>query len=334
MQVSQEADWLCRVIESRQDDLRATRLGKRSEIEDTRFTLIQADRNAVYRVSREHRWYLKMPRNPEKSAIDREKLGAEFAQEALKTFEDCHVPVIRVSRTASYSLYSEVPGRILNRSFYALSLLPTTRNRSRIEALFYNLGMAFGCIHGLSLSDDIPHSDRNIQTTITDCSKNTDVTDSLIQSGLSWASTLPADHDPPVFVHGNAKLENVLAIDNNICLIDFENCGLGSRYEDISWPISQLLLTQTLFAFPRSPTLIAMESFLRGYSERADFSIEALAKFVGLRMIHYFFLASQTGFRGMRIACMPVMQRRVRRLIQQFIAGDAETVLPAIAVYP
>ena len=60
--INDEADSLCKAIESHYAALWKAELGRKAVLSDARFRLLQADRNTVYRVRRRFRWYLKIPR--------------------------------------------------------------------------------------------------------------------------------------------------------------------------------------------------------------------------------------------------------------------------------
>ena len=61
--VTAEADALCRLIDANAEPLRSAQSGAHVRLDGLGFHLFRSDRNTIYRVEGNHRWYLKMQRD-------------------------------------------------------------------------------------------------------------------------------------------------------------------------------------------------------------------------------------------------------------------------------
>ena len=115
----------------------------------------------------------------------------------------------------------------------------------------------------------------------------------LVEAALAFVLRQLPPLVPDAVIHGNMQLENVITEQSGVTFIDFENCGLGSRYEDLSVLCSQLLLTETLLWFPPRVSHEAMTALLDGYCANGECRMDALHTSVGARLIEYIWALSR-----------------------------------------
>jgi hypothetical protein len=131
-------------------------------------------------------------------------------------------------------------------------------------------------------------------------------------------------------IHGNLKLENVLARRDRLCLLDFENCGRGSPCEDLSWACSQIALTRNLTVFPYRRGLGLLSAFLQGYRSSRPFRADVLLDYVTRRVCHYYADQCSPRFKRPRIAGLPVRKARLERLVGELLDGRHAAVFPGV----
>ena len=91
--------------------------------------------------------------------------------------------------------------------------------------------------------------------------------DATIDAIAEWCQARDLSDEGETFVHGNFRLDNIHRIGERLGFLDFENRGTGSRYQDLSRPVSDLLLTQATVMFPLDRARNCVESFLKGYKQ-------------------------------------------------------------------
>jgi Ser/Thr protein kinase RdoA (MazF antagonist) len=117
-----------------------------------------------------------------------------------------------------------------------------------------------------------------------------------------------------VFQHGNFRLDNVLVGNGCLGLIDFENCGSGSCYQDLSRPITDLVLMSAAFPFFRRRLARCAAAFLAAYGGVRSIDNVRLWELVVVRLARYYLEARAQGFRT-TVGGMPVSKRRLDRLL-------------------
>jgi aminoglycoside phosphotransferase (APT) family kinase protein len=89
--------------------------------------------------------------------------------------------------------------------------------------------------------------------------------DDIIAAVRHWPVENSFSENELKFIHGNLRLDNVIRVKKCVCFIDFENCGIGSPYEDISRIFFQLTLMNILPMLPAGRALKFLSAFLEGY---------------------------------------------------------------------
>lgn len=332
--LAQEAKHLCHSIESRQEELRKAGFGRKISIDNAIFTVIQADRNIVYRIKKDHSWYLKMPHSGSAEPILREMAGAQNIINSLPTEEGySHPSVVRGSVDASYVLYSEIVGQQLNIAFYSHCFLPFLGRSKRLQTGFSNFGQALGVLHQTKPSTKDPVATRDLVSEVLRTLKEinqSDLTLDLIDSYVNKNNIKPAP--PSTFIHGNLKMENVLFGSTKISFIDFENCGYGSPYEDLSWPASQIILTRSIFGFPWKIASQALSKFLESYKSNVKYERKRLLQYIILRISLYYIQIILGKFGRPTIAGLPIRISSLQRMISELIAGNCGKAIPGVTI--
>jgi len=272
-----------------------------------RWRMIQRDRNAVYRVEGRGRWYIKIPRHADVRPVRRELQGA--AMLAAGASRDYLLPILtRGGQSPPYLLTSEIQGRQLNLALYRACFLPVASLRRETLAAFSNLGHAVGRLHEQFPSSEMLPTDRALRKL------------PWLEFDADEQETLRRAEEARVPVHGNLGLRNVLTASSRVGIIDFENFGVGSAYDDLSAVASQLALTSAVDVLPKAFVRRALDAFVNSYRTHRPFDVDLLAACVGIRIRAFQARAARTA--GIpRIAGIPVRLARVERLRRQLGAG-------------
>ena len=332
--MAREANFLCYSIGSRQEGLRKADFGRKISIDNAVFSVVQSDRNIVYRISKNYHWYLKMPHDGGEEPIIREIAGAENITNSLATQEGyLHPLVVRASTNSSYVLYSEIPGQKLNIAFYSGCFIPFLGRSKELKIGFSNFGQALGVLHRSNSSAKDPIATRDLVSEVRRTRTEINQSDStlhLIDSYLKSNSIKQAS--PTTFIHGNLKMENILFGSNKICFIDFENCGYGSPYEDLSWPASQIILTRSIFGFPWKTAYQTLSKFFEGYRSNFAYEKEPLLRYITLRISLYYLQILLGKMRKPKIAGLPIRMSSLQKMISDLISENFDNVLPGVSV--
>ncbi len=327
----QLADGLTGLISQNARALRATRLGKTFQIGNATFRLYSRGRNTIYRIRCGLDWYLKMPRRLESDAIRREIVGAHACREQLgECPEYKHPAVIRACTTEQFILTSSVPGKMLQRSLYRFAILPAFCRPRKLLAHLRALGRALARLHGAAASDIAPltrTAEMGLKSAIREATRS-DRTRTSVETTLLERNTRDSvpHTETDGFVHGNFKLENVLVSDNGVTIIDFENCGCGSRYEDLALLVSQLFCIGAARHIPQLPVRVACHTFLRGYAEERDFNAGLLGAFVAQRVAEYYVRGFCGNAPRPTVAAIPVSRRSAQRLVEAVLCDPSRIV--------
>jgi len=331
---AREANFLCHSIESRQEELRKAGIGGKIFIDNTIFRVVQADRNIVYRIKKDYSWYLKMPRSGVADPIIREIAGAESITNALAKEEGyLHPSVVRGSVDSSYVLYSEILGKQLNIAFYSSCFIPFMGRSDCLKNGFHNFGQVLGVLHRTKSfhKDLVATRDlvRQVQNTLKKVSQS-DSTLALIDSYLG-KNNIKSD-PPSTFIHGNLRMDNILLSSYKVSFIDFENCGYGSPYEDLSRPVSQLILTRSIFGFPWRLASQALSRFLESYKSNLNYDRERLLQYVTLRVSLYYIEIMIGKTLKPKIAGLPIRRSCLQKIIFELISGNIEKAIPGVMI--
>jgi aminoglycoside phosphotransferase len=310
---------LAPVVEAHLDELRRCALGKRFRLNGVRFVLLKADRNVLYRVRQGGVWFLKMPSRRDSDAITREANGFRCASDALTGVPGYRMPrAVIWSEKNGYLLSAEIAGQPLNRFFYCAALRLKRRPLTQVRTAFESVGRSLARFHLAAPFAENVATNRRIDQLVQRWPAKGGAPDAVAEAALAFVRQLPR-LVPDSVIHGNLQMENVIAGHSGVTFVDFENCGLGSRYEDLSVLCSQLLLTETLLWFPPRVSHEAMAALLDGYSASGECQMDALHMCVGARLIEYYlgFVAAKGG----RVAGVPVRAAKLEQLLSDFAAG-------------
>jgi len=328
-----EADRLCQLIEQNAGPLRTAALGGTFQLGGAEFRLHAAARNTVYRVKDGHSWFLKLTRDGSPGAMAHEQQGAAAIEQAIGEHPSYQgAAVTRVSLDPAYVLAAAIPGRPLNKEFLRLSwgLLPGTSNT--LTRIFETLGSLLATLHGEALvgPDAIAATTRPFQqlNQLLDRAKQPDGT---IRAIAAWCETHRHSDEGRTFQHGNFRLDNILRIGHGLGFIDFENSGTGTIYQDLSRPVSELLLTQTLVVFPRRRVTGSIAAFLRAYAAVRPFDVATLSDHITVRVARYYVESHARAFRA-SIGGVPVNRHKLTALMERLMTRGLTDVLPELSV--
>ncbi len=119
-------------------------------------------------------------------------------------------------------------------------------------------------------------------------------------------------------VHGNPRMDNVLVNNQSISLIDFENTGMGSPYDDLSIVCSQLKVLQALLWFPAIPPQEALKAFLSGYRLEQAIEMAILEACIAIRLVELYREYVRKG--GGSMAGIPILRRKLHSLVIEALA--------------
>ncbi|MFH1920436.1 MAG: phosphotransferase [Planctomycetota bacterium] len=330
-QEAAQTDRLCHLIESHAPVLRSAGAGKRFKLEGVRFQLYCADRNTVYRVKDGSEWFLKMPRSGNPAAVEREIIGAQAVRETLTGSSGYQHPrVVRASTEHGYLLTARIKGTMLNRALYRSSYAPLPWLRRRIEEAFANLGRVLALLHGRHVQANV-FMNRPVSSGLHGALEKVTRSDQVCELIRRHFGQPVAPIVEQGLSHGNLHLQNVIAAGRQVSIIDFENCGRGSIYADLSLVCAQLTYT-TATVHVRSRRLAACKTaFLAGYREHRDYDPVVLNQATVARVAHYY-LDAFCGNKGRpTIGGIPVSRRRVRRLVETLLRADGESAVNDIS---
>jgi len=277
---------------------------------------------------------LKMPSGGSSEPILREMVGAEHVTKVLAQEKGySHPLVVRGSGDSSYILYSEVLGQQLNRAFYAHCFFPFLGRSKQLKNGFGHLGQALGCLHRTNSSSRNPVATRDLVEEVHRTLKNVRQSDQIVDAIDSYVCKHNIQPAPQTtFIHGNLKLENILFGSPKVSFIDFENCGHGSPYEDLSWPASQIILTRSILGFPWNLASQTLSGFLESYQCYGEYEREHLLEYITLRISLYYIQMTLGKFGRPTIAGLPIRRAILRNIISELIAGNVAKALPGVAI--
>ena len=326
-----ETDTLCEDIERHYDSLRAGALGKRFRLSSSACRQVALNRNAIYRLqSGSHAWFLKLPVGERSDMVARESLGARTLCDALPDQPHYLRPsLIRVSETPGYVLTSELPGRYLTSSLYR-SILSVRGAAAREVSRggFHSLGRVLGRVHNIGpVAEVLPSTSMPAYDKMRKAFDRLERPDSLCASIEDWAERFRPDPDR-CFVHGNLRRENIFFHRRRVGLIDFETCGTGSRYDDLSLICSNLALARAAACFPWSRVYAAWAALLDGYRQEYRYEHTTFWSYMLLQLAASY--AWKLAGRSVTVARVPVSRKKLESLIRGILEADIASAFPGV----
>ena len=314
--LAKRGDNLCRIIETHADDLRTARAGRRFSREGVSFSLCKADRNTLYRIDDGTDWFLKMPSSGRPTVIEHEILGAEVVRDAVGDYSEYrHPEVVRASVFHAYHLATKLPGRMLDWSLLRTVVAPFACFDSALRNTFSRLGGVLARFHQSRARHDVS-TNRPVAGLVRKALKKAtrrDETCELIERHIDRL-TLPLEND--CIAHGNFHVHNVLSSGQKVSLIDFENCGRGSMYDDLSLICAHLTCMGLGVHVSAKRIAACRNAFLQSYDQHTEIDPNTLAKTIAARVCEYFVSGFCSSKPRPTILGLPVMCSRVRRLVR------------------
>lgn len=331
--IEAEADRLCELIEQNAGPLCTAAFGRSFRLGAAEFRLHATARNTIYRVRAGDSWFLKLTRDGSPGAMEHERQGASAIERAIGQHASYHgAPVTRVSLDPAYVLAAAIPGRPLNKDFLLLAwgIVPGASNT--LTRSFATMGTLLATLHSDAPvgPDVVAATTRPFQQLdqLLDRAKQPDETMRAIRA---WCVAHSHSDEGRAFQHGNFRLDNILRVGDRLGFIDFENSGSGTIYQDLSRPVSELLLTRSLLVFPRGRVTRSIVTFLRAYAARQPFNAAALSDHVTARIARYYVESYARGFRA-SIGGIPVSRHKLTALMVTLLERGLGHVVPEIRV--
>ncbi|HIQ21719.1 MAG TPA: hypothetical protein EYH34_10870 [Planctomycetes bacterium] len=324
---------LCRLIEGNARRLRGAKRGSRFWLDGVYFRVLQSDRNTVFRIIEgERRWYLKMPRDGSHEAIERELFGMHAVRWVLEGLDTHTLPLeFTGSSEQAYVLTSELPGMPLSSALYRCSLLPLPRLRRHVENAFFSLGAVLARVHRSAIAPG-SRTTRSLVTSVTSTVARARMADWRCAKLIEIAEALSPQLATDCLVHGNVGLLNVLTQASKIALIDFECCGRGAAYDDVSLVCGHLIYATAGVHVRNRLLWRVLESFLEGYRAESELDPAILAQGIALRLGQHYVYWFCSGRRRPTIAGLPALRSRVTTLVDEFLVGDPTAALRRLSV--
>ncbi len=239
----------------------------------------------------------------------REQEGAAAVTAALGHRTDyCGAAVIRVAVEQAYVLASAIHGTPLNRVLATRSWIPGSS--ASLERAFATLGTLLGTLHATArVAPETSEAHERPFAALNRRLNEVRASDPMCEEIAAWYGTHVRPDQGAAFVHGNMRLDNVLKGGTSLGFVDFEHSGSGSLYQDLSRPVSQLLLTRTTIAFPHERATRCLAAFLKQYGSVQQFDAAELGDYVGSRFAHYYLGTQGRGMIAGYTAGVPVAEK-------------------------
>ena len=328
--IAAEAERLRELIVSNAEPLRTARLGKEFQVDGASFRLFGKARNAIYRVKWDFNWFLKLTSSGDSRAMVRERLGATMVGEALASCAEYDgAALTQVGLDPAYVLATTIPGRPLNLVFLTRSWLPDWAGSQPLHDQFGRLGRLLATLHADSRpSSDTPEATSRPFETLEGLLGAVSESDGMTDTIAAWYESHVRPDGGSSFVHGNFRLDNIQSADARLGFLDFENCGTGSSYQDLSRPVAELLLTRSLVAFPQQRVTRCIRAFLDGYAQVRPHDEDILWDFVGARVARYYLETRERGSFPGRIGGIPVVRKKIDDLTRVTLTGNLRDLIP------
>lgn len=270
-------------------------------------------------------WYLKAPLLASQGVVHRERVGAAMVGGAFPGHPlYVRSGVYRVNDVPPFILSAAIPGRPLNRLLASYGWLPS--RALELEQLFSTLGHLTATLHLIppvpgatrATTDPFGHLHRMLAR------HPPSELSSLVKR---WLREHEHDDWGPQFIHGNLRFDNIIVNGARLGFIDFENSGLGSIYQDLSRPVTEIALSCASVAFPRRRARRWIAAFLQGYARLNAFDAHTLWDFVGARVARYQLENVGISMWRRRIRGVPVSPSRLNHLLVEILNGRAVSLL-------
>jgi len=268
-----EVSNLTESVEENLPHLRQVDLGSRFQLGQAQWQLLAgADKNVVYQIRAEETWYLKVSRVEPHEGIAREEESARLVRRVLENYPNHQPACVRANVADGWMLSLAVKGIFLNNALYRASFLPTPSRRQSVLASFEKFGRMIGTLHSGGDEPNLPRfrkptAREEFDGQLKRCSPDATMVNEL----ANYAEQIEEDSQPAL-LHGNLRRENIFCYRDQVSLIDFEDCGTGSKYDELSKFVAGLLMLRTLTWFPWRLGAQAAGRFLSGYGETNNFN--------------------------------------------------------------
>jgi len=320
--IDQLLDLVCRRV----SEFQSGELGSRFSVERFHFELLVAKRNTVYRINGPGTWYAKIPSHEGSARALREQLGADAMTRVSQNVKSCF-PVADVATCLEHGVIvtSEIPGdHIHTRLYRSIFSLHTRRSHWILDA-YRALGSLLAAFHA-SADATTPATTRISALEEFDEVANLLPDNSGCERLYEFIASKEISKNSLGLIHGNLRRENIiLTPDRRIGLIDYEDSGLGSRYDDLSKICSAMLLTKTAKLFPWRPIYRALNAMLSGYNQRSPICESTLLQYVAVRVATQFSLSFTD--KRQTIARIPVSQHKTRQLLNALLVASERNSL-------
>jgi len=308
---------LAGLVEENTNSLRnGSRRGK-FHLERFLFRFLKRDKNTVYHVTGDHSWYLKLPISIRERMMQRESLGIRVTSDSMSHVQGYHpATAATVSLQHGYILVADVQGLPLSRFLYLSAFRLPGFHQSGLCRAYENLGRALGHLHDFPVQSDMVESDRGVRKTVARWDPE-DYADQQFREVMESAIHKVPNDPPRCLVHGNPRTDNALVNNERISLIDFENTGSGSPYDDLSIVCSQLEVLRALLWFPETAPRKARIAFLDSYKTDHDIDETTLQDCVAIRLVEFY---REYLRKGGRIAGIPISSRKLHALVKESLA--------------
>jgi Ser/Thr protein kinase RdoA (MazF antagonist) len=327
-----EGESLCSVLDKNVARLRGAQLDSQFQLDSYSFRLRARARNTIYRVSGKFDWFLKLPPSNNMRILAHEELGADTIRRTLGASPSyCGASIIKVRPASGYVLTSAIRGSALNRVLFTRSWLPVQSARRSLQSSFFTLGVLLGQLHARTrvAPGTIAATTRPFER-LHHLLRNADPSDEITRAIVLWNEVRHRSDTGSSFVHGNFRLDNVIKAGERLGFLDFENCGTGSPYQDLSRPVSELLLTRCVVAFPRRRTTACIDRFLAGYRTAHPYEPDPLWDFICVRLARFYLETRAKRLFETRVGGLPVLRNKLNRLMLALMTRDFEDVVPEI----
>lgn len=303
--------------------LREARHGTRFTLEGLHFRLKRADRNVVYRVHGRHGWFVKLPVNPASTAIVREAAGIAAAASLSTVMPGLCAQPYAIDVAVPFIVARAVDAQPLSWVLYRAALSPVLSARQRALAVFAQLGRGLALLHGVPVERQALAPATRVTEAIFSRRVHTLTGDDPLLAEAVAVLITPRAHQGNVIVHGNFRPDNVLVADDRVCLIDFENCGMGSPYEDLHILCAHCVLMDRLLPSIGGGARDLASAFLGGYGSCRSYDGSELAHYITLMIATFYIDTCRLGTRPQRMGGIPFRAESLRRLLRETLDGLA-----------
>jgi Ser/Thr protein kinase RdoA (MazF antagonist) len=260
--------------------------------------------------------------------IDRERIGADTTKAALGNCRMYAGPTaVHVSASPPYVLTAAIPGRPLNRVTFTQFWTPRIVASKALEDAFATFGMLTAKLHSAGQPDarTAPATTRPFSR-VRQLLDGLERRDSITEAISSWFASNALTDDGTVFVHGNLRLDNVLLAGTRIAFIDFENCGTGTRYQDMSTPVSDLLLTRCVLGLPKTRAQACLSTYVAAYHDVYPVDHSILMRYIAVRVARYYLENFTKPPFSVRKGGLPLSLGRLARLTEMVLQEEWRSV--------